>query len=81
LFFAARVPLEAEILVLRQQVFVLNRKTRNPRRCQRITVSGLTTVIEFRIEGSSRYRQPKFSRSVFLSRTRVRELRLSTITR
>ena len=51
-----------------------------PRRCQRITVSGLTTLIAFRIQGNSWYSQTKISRSVFLSHTRDRDLRLRTIT-
>jgi hypothetical protein len=51
-----------------------------PRRCHRMTVSGLTTVIAFRIEGKNRYSQTKISRSMFRSRARDRDLRLKTIT-
>jgi hypothetical protein len=53
---------------------------RKPRRCQPITVSGLTTVIAFRIEGNSRWSQTKIIRSMFRSLTRDGHLRLSTIT-
>ncbi len=42
------------------------------RRSHRIAVSGLTTVIAFRIEGENRYRQTKISQSMFRSRTRRR---------
>jgi hypothetical protein len=47
---------------------------------QRITVSGLTMTIVFRIDGKNRYSQTKISRSMFRSRTRERDLRLKTIT-
>src|ERR1035437_1240651 len=40
------------------------------RRCRRITVSGLTTVIAFRIEGKNRYSQRKISPSMFRRRIR-----------
>jgi hypothetical protein len=50
------------------------------RRCQRITVSGLTMTIALRLDGKNRYRQTKVSRSMFRSRTRDRDLRLKTIT-
>ena len=53
---------------------------RDPRRCQRITVSGLTTAITFRIEGNSRDIQTKISRSMFRRHTRDWDLRLRTIT-
>jgi hypothetical protein len=44
------------------------------RRCHQITVSGLTTVIAFRIAGKHRYSQTKINRSMFRSRTGDRDL-------
>ena len=39
-------------------------------RCGRVTVSGLTTVIAFRMAGKHRYSQTKIKRSMFRSRIR-----------
>jgi hypothetical protein len=43
-------------------------------------VSGLTTVIAFRMAGKHRYSQTKINRSMLRSRTRDGDLRLRTIT-
>ncbi len=51
----------------------------NPRRCQRITVSGLMIVIAFRIDGKSRYSHTKSRRSVFRSPARTGDLRRKTM--
>jgi hypothetical protein len=47
---------------------------RNPRRCHRITVSGLTITIASKRDGKSRDKQTKIKRSMFRSRTRARDL-------
>jgi hypothetical protein len=63
----SRASLEAENLVLHlvsQYTHLKRHWARKPRRCQRITVSGLTTVIAFRIAGKNRYSQTKISRSM-----------------
>jgi hypothetical protein len=49
--------------------------TRKPRRCQRIKVSGLMTLIAFRIDGKTRYSQTNLRRSEFVRRTRFGSLR------
>jgi hypothetical protein len=51
-----------------------------PARCQRITVSGLTITRHLEPDGNSRYSYPNIRRSMLWSRTRVRDVRLKTIT-
>src|SRR6266446_285865 len=53
---------------------------RNPVRCQRTTVAGLTIAIAARSEGNQRYSQTKSSRSVLLRRGRFGACRRSTLT-
>src|SRR5258706_1943622 len=53
---------------------------RNPARCQRTTVAGLTIAIAARSEGNQRYSQTKSSRSVLLRRGRFGACRRSTLT-
>lgn len=53
---------------------------RKPHRYERITFSGLTTMIAFRIAGKHRYGQTQINRSMFRSRARDGALRLRTIT-
>jgi hypothetical protein len=50
-----------------------------PRRCQRITVSGLMILIALRIGARSRYSQTNGSRSEFARRTRFASLRIRTL--
>src|SRR5215471_1693182 len=49
--------------------------------CQRTSVSGRMIVRTFRIAGNQRYSWIKNQRSMFVSRTRPRRLRLKTINR
>jgi hypothetical protein len=51
---------------------------RNPRRCQRSTLSGLTMTIASSSDGNRRYSHTRTSRSTLRSRTRVGDLRVNT---
>jgi hypothetical protein len=52
---------------------------RKPARCQRTRVSGRMIVMALRIDGNHRYSMTKNKRSPFVSWTRPRTLRCSTI--
>jgi hypothetical protein len=51
---------------------------RNPRRCQRSTVSGFTMTMASTTDGNSRDCHTKIRRSTFRKRTHFRDLRLNT---